>query len=254
MQKSKALLGCLGIVGALTFGTAWASTTTIDDFSTNDTGVASITTGSVSATKQTGVTVGSVTFDRQISLDVISRQPTAATNAQTAVTISNGSFSLSNDSGVAGDGFIAYTNFATPLDLSVESKLQLTVVAVDKTAQGTPVKITLTDSSSGTDSRTENANSAGQTLTFDFSGSSLDLAHITGVTVDVQGGSVVPGVDMQLDNLQATGDVCQYNPSLPADSPDCAPPVPGISDTGLTIALLGLPLIAGLLGGLRRRS
>jgi hypothetical protein len=48
---------------------------------------------------------------------------------------------------------------------------------------------------------------------------------------------------------------CPYDPSLPIDDPACVPPpaVPGVSSVTMTVGLLGLPLIAGLLGGIRRR-
>ena len=48
--------------------------------------------------------------------------------------------------------------------------------------------------------------------------------------------------------------VCPFNPNLPADSPDCVPPppVPGITIYGLIGSVIGLPLIAGFFAARRR--
>lgn len=47
---------------------------------------------------------------------------------------------------------------------------------------------------------------------------------------------------------------CEFNSSLPADDPNCKapPPVPGMTNFGLLVSLLGLPLIAGFLAARRR--
>ncbi|MDX1605210.1 MAG: hypothetical protein R3202_03395 [Candidatus Competibacterales bacterium] len=257
-RKSLAVLGAAGL---LAWGTAAAVDTTIDDFSQNQ----SVATdpGTNSSTTSAPLPGASRT---------ITVNKTGGTGNDVSADVGNGRFRYSQDTSVFGNGEVDWTGLGG-LDLSFQEQIVVRIAISDFSA---PVTFTVTSPSGQSQlTRQSPALASNDDLVFDFSGvGSADFSNITGLTLFLDGSSV-NALDMEIDEILARGpgacefdpsipaddpgcepppEPCSFNPDIPADDPACVPPpsVPGISGIGLTVGLLGLPLIAGLLGGLRR--
>ena len=280
----KKVLCAFASAGLLASSMAFADVT-LDDFSTPQAEVEDTTPGNG---PETGASVSVGGGQRTLAVDLKSQD---VVGRDVRAEVAGGVYSLSNDSGAFGDGTITWTGLN--LDLKFQDKIELDIVRIDETAAGTPVTVTL-NTGGGNASMTKGATGAG-TLMFDFgTAAGVDTAQVTGLVVLVEG-SVDNGVDMDLDLVRASGPgrceitgkedlsaddpdckldfcpipgappdmladdplcvPCQFDSSILASDPACAPPppaVPGITTYGLIGSLLGLPLIAGFFAARRR--
>lgn len=236
---NKQLIGLLS-TGLLVSGVAQAQV--IDDFSVDQAEVVSM--GSAASNSVTAPVEGATR-----TITVNRTDGTLGVRAS----VGTGAFLYSQDTGVSGTGEVNWTNLPN-LDFSVRDTLVLQIRRSDFAA---PISLTVvTTSGSATVNRTIPELAINQSLSFDFSGASgVNLSEVVGLRLFVDG-SNVPDLDLQVDELRAVGEACQFDPSIPSDDPRCVPPpaVPGMTVSGLWVSLLGLPLIAGFFVRRRRNK